>query len=284
VSGSEQCRCTPQAPTYLKRRPHPQTEQAAASGGLATAPPEFIVTSAALQRTANLSFDFASGTATTIGMTQPYTIYFAGELFSLKHLLGNAVLAEHIHLESANRYRCTVPQDLEQRETTPTAIRDQDLLHVVSCDVGLFHFDGPELDSGTVVEFMVSKMLDIPSVIIRTDFRLGGDSQVEPWNLMCSGYPRTKVLLLDAMASYQEQLRNEGLPPAEAALAATRAFAKDVVQALDDVRAMKPRLSTELREQVYEWIRNMPGDSFAKTLSKDSLLQIVSSKTSRGLL
>ncbi|MEY4668747.1 MAG: hypothetical protein RL518_1446 [Pseudomonadota bacterium] len=217
-------------------------------------------------------------------MTQPFTIYFAGELFSLKHLLGNAVLAEQIHLESQNRYRCVVPQDLEQRETTPTAIRDQDLLQVVSCDVGLFHFDGPELDSGTVVEFIISKMLDIPSVIIRTDFRLGGDSRLDPWNLMCSGYPRTKILLLDAMASYQQQLRAEGLSPTNAAHEATRRFACDVVAALDEVRAIPARLSGKHREAVYEWMRHLPGDTFATTLSTDSLQQIVSSKRTRGLL
>lgn len=217
-------------------------------------------------------------------MTQPYTIYFAGELFSLKHLLGNAVLAEHIHEESNNRYKCVVPQDLEQRETTPLSIRDQDLLQVVSCDVGLFHFDGPELDSGTVVEFVISKMLDIPSVIIRTDFRLGGDSRLDPWNLMCSGYPRTKVLLLDAMASYQQQLRKEGLSPSQAGHAATRAFAKDVVVALDEVRAMKPHLPPQLKEHIYEWVRHLPGESFAKTLSKETLTEILSSKTTRGLI
>jgi nucleoside 2-deoxyribosyltransferase len=177
-----------------------------------------------------------------------------------------------------------VPQDLEQRETTPISIRDQDLLQVVSCDVGLFHFDGPELDSGTVVEFVVSKMLDIPSVIIRTDFRLGGDSRLDPWNLMCSGYPRTKVLLLDAMASYQQQLRKEGLTPTNAAHEATRAFARDVVSALDEVRAMKPLLSGELKNRVYEWVRHMPGETFAKTLTPESLREIVTSKTARGLL
>lgn len=217
-------------------------------------------------------------------MTQPFTIYFAGELFSLKHLLGNAVLAEQIHVESQNRYKCIVPQDLEQRETTPIAIRDQDLLHVVSCDVGLFHFDGPELDSGTVVEFLISKMLDIPSVIIRTDFRLGGDSGLDPWNLMCSGYPRTKILLLDAMASYQQSLREDGLSPTEAGHAATRKFARDVVVALDEVRAMRPTLTPELRNHIYEWMRHLPGETFARALTEESLQQIISSKLSRGLL
>ena len=217
-------------------------------------------------------------------MSKPFTIYFAGELFSLKHLLGNAVLAEQIHLESNNRYKCIVPKDLEQRETTPLSIRDTDLLHVVSCDVGLFHFDGPELDSGTVVEFILSKMLDIPSVIIRTDFRLGGDSRLDPWNLMCSGYPRTKVVLLDAMASYQKAAREGGLSPSEAGHAATRSFAGDVVAALDEVRAIKPNLSTEMRAHIYEWMRHLPGESFAELLTKDSLHQILAPKAERGLL
>lgn len=60
---------------------------------------------------------------------------------------------------------------------------------------------------------------------------------------MCSGYPRTKILLLDAMASYQKQLRAEGLSPTNAANEASRHFARDVVTALDEVRAMAPRLS-----------------------------------------
>ena len=101
---------------------------------------------------------------------------------------------------------------------------------------------------------------------------------------MCSGYPRTKVILLDAMASYQQQLRKEGLSPTEAGHAATRAFAKDVVVALDEVRAMQPHLSPQLREEIYEWMRHLPGETFAKTLSQASLQEILSSKTSRGLL
>lgn len=217
-------------------------------------------------------------------MTQPFTIYFAGELFSLKHLLGNTILAEQIHIESKDRYKCLVPQDLEQRETTPLAIRDLDLYHVVSCDVGLFQFDGPELDSGTVVEFVLAKMLDIPSVIIRSDFRQGGDSRQDPWNLMCSGYPRTKVVLLDSLASYQKAAREGGLSPAEAGHAASTSFARDVVKALDEVRAIKPALSAELRPQVYEWMRHLPGESFAKLLSTGTLQELLNSKTSRGLL
>jgi hypothetical protein len=101
---------------------------------------------------------------------------------------------------------------------------------------------------------------------------------------MCSGYPRTKVLLIDAMASYQQQLRAEGLSPTNAAHEASRKFACDVVAALDEVRAMPPKLSPEMRVTVYEWMRHLPGETFAKTLTQGTLNDILSSKLSRGLL
>ncbi len=221
--------------------------------------------------------------ATNAAMTQPLSIYFAGELFSLKHLSGNAMLADAIQRVSNGRFACVVPQDLEQREYTAISIRDQDLLHVVSCDVGLFNFDGPELDSGTVVEYMIAKMLDIPCVIIRTDFRSAGDFRGLPWNLMLAEYPRTKVVLLDAMADYQKALKKTQ-SPLEAAQYATDDLARSVVEAFNDVMAEKPVLTPELRASVYEWIRHLPGATFAQLLTEDSLKNILSSKVSRGLV
>jgi nucleoside 2-deoxyribosyltransferase len=217
-------------------------------------------------------------------MSSPYTIYFAGELFSLKHLVGNALLADAINRLSESRYQCVVPQDLEQRETTPLAIRDQDLFHVISSDMGLFHFDGPELDSGTVVEFMMAKMLDIPSVILRSDFRSGGDSGALPWNLMASGYPRTEVVVLDSMRLYQNYLKTEGLSAAEAAVQATRQLAGEVIEALDRVRSAPSILSVEQSEHVYQWARKFPGASLEKILSDETLQQIVKIKVAKGLL
>lgn len=216
-------------------------------------------------------------------MTQPLSIYFAGELFSLKHLSGNAMLADAIERASNGRFSCVVPQNLEQREYTAISIRDQDLLHVVSCDVGLFNFDGPELDSGTVVEYMVAKMLDIPCVIVRTDFRSAGDFRGLPWNLMLAEYPRTKVVLLDAMADYQKALKTTG-SPLEAAKYATDDLARQVVDGLNEVMAEKPVLTPELRTAVYEWVRHLPGASFARLLTPDSIKSILLSKIERGLV
>lgn len=232
----------------------------------------------------NSALHFPFGLGYKRPMAQPYTIYFAGELFSLKHLVANALLADAINTISESRYRCIVPQDLEQRETTPLAIRDQDLFHVISCDVGLFHFDGPELDSGTVVEFMVAKMLDIPSVILRSDFRRGGDSDSLPWNLMASGYPRTEVIVLDSMSLYQNNLKKQGFSAAEAALQSTNQLATDVITALDKVRGAPSTLSAEKRACVYEWVSEFPGPSLKKLLSQETLKEILSTKIAKGLL
>ena len=56
---------------------------------------------------------------------------------------------------------------------------------MIECDLALFNFDGTELDSGTVVEFILAKFLDVPSVIMRSDLRsstekeLGADDRQE---------------------------------------------------------------------------------------------------------
>ena len=80
---------------------------------------------------------------------QSYSVYFASELFSLKHLLGNAYLAEAIYEKSHGRYRCRLPQDFELRGLHPQTIRDQDIRALLECDVAIFNFDGTELDSGS---------------------------------------------------------------------------------------------------------------------------------------
>ena len=146
--------------------------------------------------------------------TTEYTIYFAGELFDHKHLIGNSLLADHIERLSGGRYRCVLPQDLEQTDSRAVDIRNQDLLGVATCDCALFNFDGPDLDSGTVVEFVYAKLLDIPAVILRTDFRGGGDQDTDgdAWNLMASFYPRTRNVSLNAMAWYQQARRRSGRP------------------------------------------------------------------------
>ena len=87
---------------------------------------------------------------------------------------------------------------------TAQDIRDIDIVTLIGCDLALFNFDGPELDSGTVTEFMFAKFADIPSLLLRTDFRRGGDQGEDPWNLMMSFYPRTRTLCLNSMEIYKK--------------------------------------------------------------------------------
>src|SRR3954469_12577354 len=133
-----------------------------------------------------------------------FTIYFGGELFSLKHLIGNAWLAEAIYEKSHGKFRCVLPQDFaELRGRSARAIRDYNLRSLAACDLALFNFDGSDLDSGTVVEFMFAKFADLPAVLLRSDIRNAGDFPSEPWNLMASFFPRTTNVIVPGLFDYR---------------------------------------------------------------------------------
>ena len=227
-------------------------------------------------------------------MTDKKTFYFAGDLFDSKHLAGNALLAEAIYAASDESLVPILPQNLEQRETTAHSIRDNDILCLLDCDLALFHFDGSELDSGTVVEFMFAKFADIPSVVIRSDFRAKGDQEMHPWNLMVSYYPRTEVLLLDSMSLYQNAYRpEEDEGPEEflkTGMSARRArgmleeIASRVVEAFGIVNERKPVLPPEQAETVYDWIARMPGFVGGHSVQKDRIAEALRRKVEKNLL
>lgn len=181
-------------------------------------------------------------------------IYFAGALFNSKDLIGNKLLAQAIET-LAPRYKIILPQDLEQGRATPKNIRDNDLKNLLECDMGVFNYDGSELDSGTVVEFMFAKFADKPSLLLRTDFRGGGDQTYgeagEPWNLMTSFYPRTRTLLLDAGKIYKDFLSNE--------IFDTNGYcnfiAKKIILELDALALSTPTMPKHLQEPVSDWIK-----------------------------
>ena len=224
--------------------------------------------------------------------TTEYTIYFAGELFDHKHLIGNSLLADRIERLSGRRYRCVLPQDLEQTDSRAVDIRNQDLLGVATCDCALFNFDGPDLDSGTVVEFVYAKLLDIPAVILRTDFRGGGDQDTDgdAWNLMASFYPRTRNVSLNAMAWYQQARRETDDPMAAATLYADR-IARQAIDALDAARAEPSLLNAtpDDVEHLYRWALTFPAGGLADRAAGDDSLRdavhaLVVEKTRKGLM
>jgi nucleoside 2-deoxyribosyltransferase len=216
-------------------------------------------------------------------MSEPHTIYLAGELFSAKHLAGNAALAEEIDRVGKGRFQCVLPQDLPQAAVSSRAIRDQDLRALLACDAAIFHYDGLELDSGTVVEYLFAKFADIPAVLLRTDFRNAGDQKDgDPWNLMTSFYPRTETLWLNSMELYHNALRAEATPGAAGAVVIQR-VAAEVCAALDKVLALPAVLPREIGPAVYEWLAVMPGFDDVPA-AREEAARLLREKVAKGLL
>ncbi len=210
-----------------------------------------------------------------------YRYFHAGELFSLKHLSGNIDLARAIYEESGGRYSATLPQDLEVNPSRTSAIRDADLFALLTADVALFHFDGPELDSGTVVEFIFAKFADIPAVLLRTDFRRGGDSHRDPWNLMVSDWPRTEKVVTHAMELYQSMRKEHEEAGAGFAI---RFVARQVINAFDRVTREPSVLPVELRDPVYRWLSIAPGFGLSVAETEARFRQILDAKVTQQLL
>ena len=183
-----------------------------------------------------------------------YTVYLAGELFDVKHLAGNALIAEALAAVSSGRYAPVLPQDLELPSLDAKAIRDTDYKSLLDCDAAVFQFDGTDLDSGTVAEFMAAKFADIPSVLLRTDLRRSGDRNERPWNLMCDSFPRTEALVVDAMTLYSKQKEKSGMRASEAIKAVSCELATLISESLDAVMGEAPVLDEKRKALSLELI------------------------------
>jgi len=220
-------------------------------------------------------------------MDNPFTIYFGGSLFNHKDLTGNALLAEYIQKRSENRYRCFLPQNVEQHQTTALDIRNKDILKLIECDLGLFNFDGTELDAGVVVEFMLAKFLDMPTVILRSDYRIGGEREIggEDWNFMCSFYPRTRVVKINSIQLYQGATE-ESQTLKDALDIYYTSIAQMVIESLDLVKTEPPLSKGDQKklEILYQWALTFPGGEIVKLVPGTSFVdQIVAAKIRKGL-
>jgi nucleoside 2-deoxyribosyltransferase len=222
------------------------------------------------------------------------TVFFAGELFDLKHLIGNAYLAEAIYERSHGRYLCVLPQDFAPRGSTPRSVRDHHIRSLVGCDLAVFNFDGPDLDSGTVAEFMLAKFADIPSVILRSD-RRGAGSRTSQWNAMANFYPRTEVIAVDGVGSYRailkrrsrrldEVIRLAGQHSSADAQRLCDAIASQVVRALDRLRRSEPSMPRHLREEVYNWLALVPALRGKRKALRREFERFLERKVQRSLL
>jgi nucleoside 2-deoxyribosyltransferase len=228
-----------------------------------------------------------------------HSVYFGAALFAVKHLLGNAYLAESIFEKSQGRYLCHLPQDVEPRDATPRQVRDQNIRSLFASDLALFCFDGTELDSGTVAEFLLAKFADIPSVVLRTDIRGAGDQgglRRDPWNIMVSFYPRTVVVRAESLPEYQalqrkrlrrvrdDIVRLAGQHASTNAAILSDRLAGQVVRAFERVRRLPPHMPRHLREEVFQWLALMPGLRGKQKALRKELEDHLSRKVKQDLL
>ena len=204
-------------------------------------------------------------------------VYFAGGLFDHKELSGNMLLAEKIERLSAGRYQVLLPQDFESAQTDATSVRNNDYKLLLTCDLIVANFDGVELDSGTVAEFCCAKMLDMPAVLFRTDFRNGVErpGAIVPWNLMISAYPRTVNLIINGM----DELVRHGRDLEQY----HTAIAEQIIAAMDDVVAMKPLLPQEDLLKHYKRTLQLLGGGMSGLFTEQDLQSLISEKIKNGI-
>lgn len=204
-------------------------------------------------------------------------IYFAGGLFDHKELAGNMLLAKKIEQLSAGRYQVMLPQDFESAQTDATSVRNNDYKLLMACDLIVANFDGVELDSGTVAEFCCAKMLDLPAVLFRTDFRNGVErpGAVVPWNLMISAYPRTVNLIINGMDELVRHDRN--LEKYHSSIA------EQIIAAMDEVVAMQSLLPKEDLLAHYKRTLQLLGGGMSGLFTDEELQALIAEKVQNGI-
>ena len=204
-------------------------------------------------------------------------VYFAGGLFDHKELTGNMLLAEKIERLSAGRYQVLLPQDFESAQTDATSVRNNDYKLLLTCDLIVANFDGVELDSGTVAEFCCAKMLDMPAVLFRTDFRNGVErpGAVVPWNLMISAYPRTVNLIINGM----DELVRHGRDLEQY----HSSIAEQIIAAMDKAVVTGSILSQKDLTDHYKRILQLLGGGMSELFTEQDLQTLIAEKIKNGI-
>lgn len=243
--------------------------------------------------------DTTPGVSNAVG---PYMIYSAGGLFTQDELATNVLIKEAVWRLSNGKFQIFLPQSREIQEldepNIEAYIRNTDLLEVVKADIILARFDGLELDSGTVVEYMLAKFLGKPTVILRSDFRsVSFLPLVEPYNLMIKNWPRTVNIHLNSYRIWAELFaeEREGSGDSEPLQGVMKAelgtlqksvdeVAKQVITALEAVLKIKSPYPPEYQEVVYQAARFSPGSGFDQLLTASELGEIIQRLRKNGTL
>ena len=110
-------------------------------------------------------------------------IYLAGPFFTLAEQNFNADVARFLEGEGFDVW---LPQDHEPRHNTAKSIFAMDVAAIDRADMVVACMDGPDPDSGTAWECGYAYAKGKPIICYRTDFRISGDTEGAPYNLMLS--------------------------------------------------------------------------------------------------
>lgn len=232
----------------------------------------------------------------------PYIIYSAGGLFTQDELATNVLLKEAVWRLSNGKFQINLPQSREMqeldRDDLEAFIRNDDLLQVVEADMLLARYDGLELDSGTVVEFITAKYLGKPTVVLRTDFRrttFVGTS--EPYNLMVKNWPRSVDIHLHSYMLWaglfaEERKASDESDPDQATMKAELGslqksvdeIAAQVIDGFEAVIKMESPYPSEYQEAVYQAMRLSLGSGFDQMLTASKLDEIILRLRKNGTL
>jgi len=132
-------------------------------------------------------------------------LYLAGPLFTLGERAFNADVARFLESEG---FQVWLPQDHEPRSKTAKAIFAMDVKGLDWADAIVACMDGPDPDSGTAWECGYAFAKGKPIVCYRTDFRITGDTEGAPYNLMLSESATTRfeVPFRETISEFQAEL------------------------------------------------------------------------------
>ncbi len=119
-------------------------------------------------------------------------IYLAGPLFTLAEQRFNAELARFLEGEG---FAVWLPQEHEPRRNSAQSIFAMDVAAIDRADMVVACMDGADPDSGTAWECGYAYAKGKPVVCFRTDFRISGDTEGAPYNLMLTESATSRVEL-----------------------------------------------------------------------------------------
>ena len=220
---------------------------------------------------------------------KPYNVYLSGDIFSSGHPVGGSEISKGIHELSDGEYRCVTVTGFEGPhpcESNVQAVRNTNLMRIMSSDLCVFHFDGTHRCPSASMGFIIAKMLDIPTVLVRSGNLIDGvitagfSFDDDQWRLLMTGFPRILPIGIDTTEIHKIALRSGAGPVSMA----KKHLTLSILNALNEVRMIKPVLSATFGKDVYRWVAESMGGNLDWQFSNQYIQDIVISKLERGLL